>query len=280
MLRPILPPSRALRDERGFTLVELLVVMVAGIVVLGALYTILDVTMRQTTRTFSTVDAAQTLRVGMEQVENELHSACLGAQVTPIQTGSSSNSLIVLSQYGSTGSPANAASLTPVQHTITYNSTTGSLVDTTTAASGGTAPNWTFGGASTTKTLLTNVAPYGGGSGPIFQYFAYAQPMNGSSPYVDAGGNPYEMLIDGINAVPGTTPAVVPAAAPLTVPLSSTDAQSAAEVLIKLQVKPSGGSNVNTNLSSAAASVADQVVLRLTPPDNHAGAGATFNPCQ
>jgi hypothetical protein len=88
------------------------------------------------------------------------------------------------------------------------------------------------------------------------------------------------MLLDGINAVPGTTPAVIPAASPLATPLSSTDAGNAAEVLIKLLVKPSGGSNVNTTLSAAAASVVDQIVLRLTPPDNHAGAGSTFNPCE
>jgi type II secretory pathway pseudopilin PulG len=269
--------ASALRSEHGFTLVELLVVMTAGIVVLGALFTILDVTLRQTTRTFSTVDASQQTRTAIEQVENELHSACLGSQVTPIQAGSTGTSLTFETQYGSTAGNANAASPTPVEHTITYNA--GTLTDTTTPSTGGTAPSWTFGGTSSTKTLLSNVALYPGASS-VFQYFGYASPMNGGTPYTDAGGNAYEMLIDGINAVPGTSPAVIPAASPLTTPLSSTDAGNAAEVLIKLLVKPSGGTDVNTTLSAAAASVVDQIVLRLTPPDNHAGSGSTFNPCQ
>jgi prepilin-type N-terminal cleavage/methylation domain-containing protein len=273
-----------LREQRGFTLIELLVVMVAGIVVVSALFTILDVTLNQTSRTYSTVDASEQTRSTFEQLESELHSACLGADVTPIQTGSSGSTLIFTSQYGSTAGNANSASPTPVLHTITYtpaSGNTGTLTDTTTAASGGSAPNWVFNGASTTKTLLANVGLVGGASGtPAFQYFAYQVPMNGAQPYVDAGGNSYEMLIDGINAVPGTSPAVVPAAQPLAVPLSATNAQSAAEVLITLLVRPSGGDNEKTNLAAAAASANDQIVLRLTPPANHAGSGATFSPCQ
>jgi prepilin-type N-terminal cleavage/methylation domain-containing protein len=271
---------QGVRDERGFTLVELLVVMVAGIAVLGALYTIVDVTLRQTTRTFSTVDASQQSRIGLEQIENELHSSCLGAQVTPIQAGSTATSLVFVSQYGSTASAANAATLTPVQHTLSYNAGAGTLTDTTTAASAGASPTWTFGGASSTRTILRNVAQSGNGTDPVFQYFAYATPLNGTQPYTDAAGNSYQMLIDGVNAVPGTSPGVIPPAAPLAVPLSANNAQSAAEVLIKLLVKPAGGTNVNTNLGAAAASVTDQVVLRLTPAANHSGAGATFNPCQ
>ena len=71
---------------------------------------------------------------------------------------------------------------------------------------------------------------------------------------------------------------MIPSAAPLSVPLSTADAQNTAEVLINMLVKPSGGSNENTNLGTAH--VADQVVLRLTPPGNHAGGGTTFGPCQ
>jgi len=54
---PVKVLAARLRSERGFTLVELLVAMVAGIVVLMAGLTILDVTMDQTTRSFSMVDA-------------------------------------------------------------------------------------------------------------------------------------------------------------------------------------------------------------------------------
>jgi prepilin-type N-terminal cleavage/methylation domain-containing protein len=267
------------RGEDGFTLMELLVVMVASVVVLGALFTILDVTLRQTSRTFSMVDASQESRIGLEKLENELHSACVGSDQSPIQTGSSATSLVFISQYGSTASNANAASLTPVQHTITLSGS--ALTDTTTAASNANAP-WTFGGASSTQTILSNVTTAMSGSTalPVFQYFAYAEPYSAPNvPYRDAAGNTYEMLMDGITAVPGTS--TVPAAAPLPVPLSSTDATNAAEVLINVRVKPSGGTDVNNSAKDSAswASVSDQVVLRLTPPDNHAGSGADFSPC-
>jgi hypothetical protein len=268
---------RALGREQGFTLIELLVVMVAGIVVISALFTIVEVTLRQTTRTFSTIDASQHARIGVDQVENELHSACVGTGVTPIQVGSNGTSLIFISQSGSTASPANGANPIPVLHTITFNAGLATLTDTTTAVSAGVSPNWTFAGASSTRTILTNVAP--SGATPTFQYFAYAEPFSAPGvPYVDGAGNTYEMLIDGIDAVPGTS--TVLAAAPLTVPLVLSDAQNAAEVLIKFVVGPSGGSNQNTNLNAAKATVADQVVLRLTPAANHDGSGASFDPCQ
>jgi Tfp pilus assembly protein FimT len=268
------------RGEQGFTLVELLVVMVAGIAVLGAIFTILDVTLHQTTRTFSTIDASQQARTSLEQLEQELHSSCLGANVTPVQPGSTNSTLVFVSQYGSTASAANAPSPTPVQHTITFNQSAHTLTDTTTAASGGSAPTWTFGGASTSRPLLSNVYVQNSTT-PVFQYFAYATPMNGAAPYTDAANNPYQMLIDGINAVPGLTPAVIPPAAPLSpLPLSTAQAQSTAEVLIKMLVGPAGGDHVNTNLGDANASITNQIVMRLTPPDNHTGGGATFTPCQ
>jgi Tfp pilus assembly protein PilV len=272
-----------LRSEEGFTLVEVLVVMVSGIVVLGALFTILDVTLHQTTATYSKIDASQQARNAVEQIENELHSACYTTGVTPIQTGSSGNSVTFVSTYGSTGGNANAALPVPAQHTITYNPVAKTLTDTTTQASSGSGNSWTFGGASTTKTLLGNASPFpssGSSTVPVFQYFAYTQPVNSAgAAYVDGAGNPYEMLIDGINAVPGTTPAVIPPAAPLAVPLSAADAQDAAEVLVKLLVMPSNGKDVNPSLASAGASITDQVVLRLTPAANHDETSATFDPC-
>jgi hypothetical protein len=260
------------RTEDGFTLVELLVVMLAGIVVMGALFTILDVTLHQTTRTYSRVDATQRARITVETVLSELHSACVAAGVTPIQPQSSDTSLTFISQYG------NAATPTPVEHQIAFNGGAGTLTDTSYAVSGGSAPSWTFSSTATsTVTLLTNVAQ--SGTTPVFQYFAYQQPLNSSSvPYTDSAGNPYMMLLDGTSAVPGTS--TIPTAAPLTTPLSTAAALQAAEVSIKLVVGPSGGSNENTTLSDANETVTNSVVLRLTPAANHVGPGSTFNPCQ
>ena len=107
-----------IRHEAGFTLIELLVTMVAGIVVLSALYTILDVTLRDTTNTFTRLDSTGRGNAVLAGIENELHSACVANSETPVQGGangtqvSDANDLVFLSQYGTSASP------TPVEHKI------------------------------------------------------------------------------------------------------------------------------------------------------------------
>jgi len=114
---------------------------------------------------------------------------------------------------------------------------------------------------------------------PLEPFDVWYNGFRPGSQYTDAAGNQYEMLIDGINEIPGTT--IKPAASPLSVPLTSTTAATAAEVLVNLKVGAVGGSNENTtNLNSQTmATVTDQMVLRDSPPVNHIGTGATFTPC-
>ena len=261
-----------LADERGFTLVELLVTMVAGVVVLLALGTIMDVTLKETTRSYTLVDATNRARPVFEQVENELHSACFADEETPIQAGANANALIFLSAYGDGATP------TEVWHEIDYSpSPTSTLVDHTyqvvySVDSNGN-PVWSRGTAIGTQTLLTNVAA--SGTTPVFQYFAYQ-----TAPGTDAAGNQYEILPDGTSPIPGTSTTeynpLDPGAS-----LSATDAQSAAEVLITLTVGPSGGggSSENTNLKNTGDTVSDSIVFRFTPAPDHLGDGNTFQPC-
>ncbi len=230
--------TRAVSDQRGFTLVELLVAMVAGVVVTGALFTILDVTLHQTTRTFSRVDATQRARTALETIENEMHSACVENRVTPIIKDSTATSVSFWSQYGS------GVSLTPVKHTISFDSATGKLTDATYAVTGGAAPNWV---ASTTvtvnKTLLTNVAQ--SGSTPVFQYFTLEPPAN---------------------------------TAPLPIPLSEADSERTTEVRMTLVVKPAGGSSEDVSL--VPNTVTNSVLLRLTPIPNPGTPNQDFRPCE
>ncbi len=257
-----------LRDESGFTLIEMLSAMIAGAVVLTSVVLLMTITMRESTRTNTKVDATERARVKLEWIENELHSACVADGVAPIESGSTSTSLNFVSYYGDAASP------TPVWHDIVFSG--GNLVDYGYSVSG-TSPNWTQGSLSTTTTLLTNVSQ--NGTTPVFQYFAYQEVSNGSGGYYsDGAGNPYEMLVDGSNSVPGTS--TTPAANPLSTPLSSTNASNAAEVQINLVVNAAGGTGENTTLSDASIPVTDSVVLRLTPPANHVETGATFGPCE
>ena len=277
--------SRALAAEEGVSLIELLVAILAGMIVIIALFNLQIVTLHQTSRVFTKVDATQHARVAIEDLENELHSACIVDNVTPIQSGSSATSLQFVSQEG------NGATLTPVEHVISYSSSAQTLTDATYAETGETTnaqgqPVYTFAStASSSRVLLANVSQ--SGTTPIFQYFEYQIPTNSSGqPYTDASGDDYEMLLDGTSEVPGTT--TIPTASPLTdsPSLGGTNAANTAEVVTTVTVGPyqngttSVASGENNSLSDANDTVSDGVVLRLTPAPNHTGDGNVFLPCQ
>lgn len=263
-------------------LIELLMAMIMGIIVSGALYAILNTTLLQSSRVFSRVDATQRSRLALENIESLLHSSCVSESVTPITAGSTGTSMTFVSKYGG------AATLTLVQHTISLSA--GTLTDSSYAATGGAAPNWIFASTPTsTRTLLTNVSA--SGSTPIFQYFGYEAANDASgNAYHDSSGNPFQMLLDGSLSLPsgattsagvavaaGTVPANSPA--PLLTPLSAGDADSTAEVLIKMVVGPGGASNLNKNLSDVSSTVTDSVVLRLTPVVSDGSTNQQVSPC-
>jgi type II secretory pathway component PulJ len=265
-----------LKSEDGFTLVELLATMVAGIVVLMALLTIMDVTLQNTTRAFSQADATQRVRPAFTAIENELHSACFADEETPIQTGSGANALIFLTSTGTSATP------NEWWHEIDYNpAPQNTLTDTTYATVLTTVngvPTWTRGTQQSSRTVLTNVGQSQPSAGqpltPVFQYFAYQ-----TAPGTDAAGNQYEILPDGISPIPGTSTTVFNPLAPSGT-LSANQAASAAEVLITLKVGPAGHDHERTNYTDVGANVSDAITFRFTPAANHVGDGATFDPCE
>jgi Tfp pilus assembly protein PilW len=259
-----------LSDEAGFTLVELLATMVAGVVVLLALGTIMDVTLKETTRSFTLVDATNRTRPVFQLLENELHSACFADGEYPIQAGSNPNALMFLTSYG------NGATPTEVWHEVDYNAPPVATLTDTTYSTVYSVVNgvgtWSRGTKQgSTRTLLTNVAKTG--SAAVFQYYAYQ-----TAPGTDAAGNQYMILPDGTAPVPGTSTTVNNPLAPGG-SLSATQAPTAAEALITLTVGPAGGFNENTNLANVGQSVTDSIAFRFTPAANHVGEGASFTPC-
>ena len=261
------------RDEGGFTLVELLVVLGAGLVVVSGLFAVLDMTLTQSTRVYSRIDATQRARTAFETMERQLHSSCFSTAVPPIRQGSTANSISFVSAEGS------AATVEPVEHQITFSAAQKSLTDTTYELNGN--PPYTRGAVIGTDTLLNNVAA---GTKPVFQYFAFRE----STPYTDAFDRPFHFLFDGENPLPSGTklngsavaPNTRPAAQPLltTSGLGQADANAAVEILTTIRVGPSGGSNQNANLSSAFHTVSNAVVLRLTPIANDA-TNPVVTPC-
>lgn len=191
-------PLPSIRDERGTTLTELMVGVAAGMTVIMALSMVIISTMHGTSRVSARVEATQQGRIVITRVMEQLHSACVAPEVTPVKESSSGTLLRFVHQTGSGVSP------TPILSEISLSG--GTLTQTNFASTGGTAPNWTF--ATTpyaSRQLLTDVAPIAGSTG-IFSYYAY---INGT-----------------------------PASAPLTVPLSSVDAARTILVRAALNVTP------------------------------------------
>ncbi|MBA3865509.1 MAG: hypothetical protein H0X42_04045 [Solirubrobacterales bacterium] len=163
-----------IRDERGMTLVELVVATTAGVVVMTGIVLTMIVTMRETNRVSSHVEANQNARITMTKIINQLHSACVAPQIAPVQEGSSGTLLSFLHQSGSTVAP------TPVLSKISLTGTTLSQSDY--PVSGGAAPKWIFATTpSSTVQLMTGVSAISA-SLPIFRYFAYSNGQISATP--------------------------------------------------------------------------------------------------
>lgn len=194
-----------LRDQRGYSLVEMLVAMAAGIIVLSAILSVLEISVRLSARAVDRVDATQRGRTGLEQMMQLLHSSCLASSLTPVYPTSDGSNLIFLSQFGSAVLPV------PNLHKITFSG--GNLTDNIYAYTGtpGAGPPWPTSSFSSTPTssrvLITNV------STPVYPAFRYYKYVSGTL---------------------STTP--------LTTPLSTSDAGSTAAVEITIAVAPTSGS--------------------------------------
>jgi hypothetical protein len=273
---------RAGSSERGSTLIELLVILAAGMTLSVVLFAVLDFTTRQTSRVLSRVDATQRARSTMETLTAELQAGCVSSSVPPIQPESNGSTLSFISGAGS------AASVTPVKHTITFtpNTDRGTLTDSVYQPTG-TGPSTGFSSVpSSTTTLLTKVSQ---SDTPVFQYFAFEHPTNGSVEYKDVGGNSYWMLLDGETPVPNgamiggtaappdTKPANGPSPLPLTAGELGANAARAVAVYIKFVAYPQAGSDLSADLANATFS--DSVVMRLTPVANHTGVNVNVSPC-
>ncbi len=187
-------------DQRGITLVELLVASAAGAIVFMGLTMVVIASVHQTTRITDRIHATSEARTVLHRIVTELHSACVASEVAPIQANSSGTTMTFVYQTGS------GAALTPVLRKISLSGSTLSL--TTYPATSGSTPQWTFSSTpSSTQTLLTNVSAVSG-SVPLFRYYAFSNGQISSTP--------------------------------LAVPLSATNAAFAVQVNVALKISPGG----------------------------------------
>jgi prepilin-type N-terminal cleavage/methylation domain-containing protein len=254
--------------QDGFTLIELLVAMSIGLIVMFAVTTIMIVSLHQTQRTFTSVDATRQARTALATIENELHSACVNGDA-PVQTGSDGSTLKFLTYTGGGANPA------PVWHVLSFSG--GALTDTVYPAvyrATVTGHTWTQGTPGSQTTLLTNVAQQPGAAS-VFEYYAYETAYT-------SGGNTYWYVADGNTIKPGTTSST-PDDHLTALPLSASDAATVVEVVVNVLVGPSGENLANSTLTSDFDPVTDAISLRLTTPPDYAPAGsgsASYLPCQ
>jgi hypothetical protein len=232
--------SARFSDERGFTLVEMVISIFAGLIVIFAAFAILDISLRQSSRIADRVSADQRGRLTMEKIMLRLHSSCVAAETTPVEPGSTENKLLIVSQTGS------QASFTEVTlHKIYFEK--GNLVDASYLNTGAKpAPNWEFSEvASSTQTLLTGVTQSENSKTkaaiPIFQYYKY----EGSK------------LSEALKS-----------------PLSEPDANATAAIAVSFTAAPESG-NVGKIAGDRTVDLTDTAVLRFSP----ASTSGTNAPC-
>lgn len=213
-------------DERGYTLVELLIGMVVGLVVLAAILAMVRVATGNQNRVSSHVIANQRGRPAMNRIVDRLHAACVSSGLAPVRAGSDDDSLIVWSQAGDAVNPV------PDEYTI---SLSGGVLTETVAPGTGTEPsNWAFGSASEPVQIVDGVSTAEVGEPPeavpLFRYFAYE------------GGQV--------------------ASTPLSTPLSEESAATVVEVDVAFAVAPSAGA---VSDPSAIVTLTASATLRIEP---------------
>jgi hypothetical protein len=219
-------PGPRIADERGTTLVELMVGLAAGMVVLAALTMVIVVTLHGSARVSARVESTQRARIVLTQIMEELHSACVSPQIAPIKPESTGSSLVFIH---ATGSQESAVSPTPTKSVIAFEN--GLLAESDFEVTGGSSPNWTFSETASgpPRQLLAGVSPITPG-GPIFTYYKYENGALSESPQPTPLGKEAAMTID------------------VQVALTASPTQ-----------KPVADAGADT-------SVQDSAVLRLTPP--------------
>jgi hypothetical protein len=215
-----------MRDERGYTLIELLIGSMVSLVILGAILAMVQVATGNQNRVSQHVIANQRGRPVMDRLINMLNSACVSPGLAPVREGSTESSLILYSKSGSAVSPV------PDQHVISL--AEGKLTETVAIGSGTEPSDWTFGAPSSPVLLLDGVGTAQVGepaeSVPLFRYYVYE------------GGHV--------------------ATTPLPTPLSATNAAKTVQVNIAFKVAPSAAS---AGVTGAPVTLTDATTLRIEP---------------
>ncbi len=172
------------RRDQGFTLIETLVAMLTGLIVTFALFAILEVSLRQTSRLTERTQAAQLGRSTMTKMVDELHAACIAPKFTPVVKESNGSRLIFVNSYYAKATSEEATTAKTVEHMFLYSAAktasqpAHSIAEFSYASTSGTWPNYKYSetatkvGTKEAAILGENIYPISE-SAPIFRYYKY-----------------------------------------------------------------------------------------------------------
>jgi prepilin-type N-terminal cleavage/methylation domain-containing protein len=152
----------SLRDERGMTIVELLVTMVIGLIILGAATMITIGAASHNNEVANRVTASQRGRLAMELMQRDLRSQVCTTD-TPFPVSTAKTDTVTFTSDLSDGSTP------PYKHTYTFNAAARTITDS--SIKGSVATPITFTATPSVSTLATDVEL--NGTNPIFRYYAY-----------------------------------------------------------------------------------------------------------
>jgi prepilin-type N-terminal cleavage/methylation domain-containing protein len=161
-----------MRDERGMTLVELVVAMMIGTIVIAGAMMALTKAFQVQKEAQDRTDATQRGRLAMETMTRELRSqVCMGTPRTAIKAADNNS-------VSFTADLSGGATL-PDKYVLTYDPTAKTITEYMYDGSG-TYPTLVFPASPTrTRLLLTNVVA--SGTAPIFAYYALQAGSDGAN---------------------------------------------------------------------------------------------------
>jgi Tfp pilus assembly protein PilW len=163
-----------LHHQDGFSLPELLMAMLVGIIVLIAAFTLIDNSVAINGKVISRQDATARGRSGMDEVTRSLRSAVCGNNAAPIVTATSTQVVFTADLGDGTGYPD--------KRTLTYDGTADTITETIvpgTLNSGNVV--WT--GTAKTLNVVTDTDPDPAvtPAGTIFSYYKFTPGTSGQS---------------------------------------------------------------------------------------------------
>jgi prepilin-type N-terminal cleavage/methylation domain-containing protein len=227
--------------EDGFTIIELLVAMVVGLMVLAAAMVLVSQSTQLTASAQDRVDATQRARRGVEDMVVALRAGtCVPLITTATPLATSTKTPLIAGDSTSVQMYVHLGTenALPEKRVLTYDATNRRITETRYAATtGSTATAVSFSTTGTSRVLLDNVVPVTSGT-PIFTYAKYA---------VDTTVTPPK--VTGMTTLP-TTSAIAAADLPLVVQVN---------VAVRVRpIKATADSKKDTVLqTSATARLAD-----------------------